>query len=504
MRSPGRRVFAVVEGWYNSFFGPKNNPFYHLGALSFYFFFIIVATGIYLFLYYQPSVVGGYERMDYLSRQQWYAGGMMRSIHHYASDALVLTMVLHAVREFAIDRYRGKRWFTWFTGIPVMILLFPIGITGYWLVWDKLGQFIAVRSSEWLDWLPIIAEPMARNFLTNASVTDLFFRLMLIVHIALSIFLVTALLVHIKKISKADVLPPRGLSWGVLIAFLCLSLAKPVLNHEPGNLSITPTVLSLDWFYMFAYPLMEVWSMGTVWIVSVGAVLLLAFLPWLPPRETEHVAEVWLPECSGCGLCIDDCPYEAITLQPRTDGHPRFRREARVISENCVSCGICVGSCPSSTPFRRSEKMRTGIDLPQRSIQHLREDTRTVLSEMGPDFRLLVYTCDYGVSSQQLRTMGFRSVSLPCIGALPPSMIDYALHHGADGVFITGCRMGDCHHRFGNKWTTLRIGNKREPILRRTVPRHKIGYYWASPVDSGHLERELSRFRNQLERSLSS
>ena len=66
--------------------------------------------------------------------------------------------------EFVTGRYRGARWFSWFTGIPLLWLVFPLGITGYWLVWDQLAQYVAIASSELLDVLPIFGDPMARNF----------------------------------------------------------------------------------------------------------------------------------------------------------------------------------------------------------------------------------------------------------------------------------------------------------------------------------------------------
>ncbi len=42
-------------------------------------------------------------------------------------------------------------------------------------------------------------------------------------------------------------------------------------------------------------------------------------------------------ECTGCELCVDSCPVEAIAM---ADG------KAVVNAEECVDCGDCVDSCP--------------------------------------------------------------------------------------------------------------------------------------------------------------
>ena len=100
------------------------------------------------------------------SAGHWYHAGVMRSFHRYASDLMVLSIAIHLLREFSLDRYRGTRWFSWFTGIPLIWFLYISGITGYWLVWDSLAQYVAMVSAKLLDLVPIFGEPLARNFLT--------------------------------------------------------------------------------------------------------------------------------------------------------------------------------------------------------------------------------------------------------------------------------------------------------------------------------------------------
>jgi coenzyme F420-reducing hydrogenase delta subunit/NAD-dependent dihydropyrimidine dehydrogenase PreA subunit len=493
----GHRGFLLADKWTNVVFGSANNPLYHLGTLSFFFFYILLITGIYIYIFFETGTNTSYTSVEALT-EQWYLGGVMRSLHRYASDAMLACMVLHLLRGFFSNRYRGARWFSWSTGVPMLVIVFILGLTGYWLVWDQLGQFVAVRTMEMIDWLPIVAEPTARNFLTNTSVTDLFFRLLVVTHLGLGLFLLGGMLLHVNRLNEAKINPPRVLAIGSFLALVALSLIKPALSHAPADMSVSPTVLNLDWFYMFFYPLMDIWPMGYVWAWVAGGTLFVFLLPWLPPQKREHVAEVYLDDCSGCNLCIQDCPYEAIRLEKRSDGHPRFSHEAMVIAEHCVSCGICVGSCPFSTPNRHTEKLTTGIDMPNRNIQHLRNDTLQAIEKISGDTKILVYGCDHAMKMEQLDISGVAALSLPCTGALPPSFVDYALRKGADGVILTGCRKGDCFHRPGNFWVEERIAGARKPQLKRSVDRQRLMVSWAAISDKKELMADIETFRQQL------
>ena len=505
----GRRAFFHAEAGLNPAFG-GNNPFYHLGDLGFYFFYIMLASGTYLFFYYEPTVAGSFDALERLTREQWYLGGVMRSLHRYAADAMVLVMALHILRELVMGRFRGARWYSWVTGVPLLVMVYLSGIIGFWLVWDRLGQFIAVRTSEWLDWLPIFASPMARNFLLNSDVTDLFFRLLIVMHIGIPLFLLAVMLVHVKRVSRARIMPPPALALGTMAALILLSLIQPTVSHERADLDVAVNVLNMDWFYMFAYPLMKVWSLGGVWLLLGGVTVVMLFLPWLPPRSRpEPVAAVSLDYCSGCGLCADDCPYEAIDMRARSDAHPHFMQEAHVISSNCVHCGICTGSCPSSNPFRhataaplsRGSVLKSGIEMPQWNVDKLRHDVTLALDKLRGDHRILLVGCEHGVDVRAFAADDVATLLLPCIGMLPPAFIEHALRHGAAGVLLSGCRLGDCYHRLGGAWLRARLSNERRPFLRHSVDRSRIALCWAAPPDSQKLQHAVDAMRQTVRKS---
>ena len=410
-----RRRFAIrlraAGGGLGLAFPPAWNPLLHLGALGFFFYWIVAISGIYLYIVFDTGIAAAYGSVEYLTNEQWYLGGVMRSLHRYASDALVLMMVVHGLREFALDRYRGARWFTWLTGVPILWLVFVCGVTGYWLVWDKLAQYIAVVSTEWLDRLGIFGLPIARNFLTPEALDDRFFTLLVFIHIAAPLILLLVLWIHLQRVSKPEINPARGLAVGMCLALLALSLVKPAVSQGPADLATAPAVVGLDWFYLGLYPLFETWPGPLSWGMVGVLTLILAALPWLPPFKRPQVAFVELASCNGCTRCAEDCPYNAISMLPRTDGRP-FAREAVVDPGLCVSCGICAGACPTSMPFRRAAPLIPGIDLPSLTMATLRNRVHTASSALSGGPRIMLFGCAHGADALGLRDPRIAAVSL--------------------------------------------------------------------------------------------
>lgn len=499
IRKPLRWVFDWAEALFGRVFPAEWNPLLNLGALGFFFYWIVAVSGIYVYVFFDTGVHQAFESVEYMTNDQWYAAGVMRSLHRYASDALVLVMMLHLVREFALDRYRGVRWFSWVTGVPVLVFTFVAGITGYWLVWDKLAQYVALVSTEWLDLLPIFGEPIARNFHSIDTLESRFFTLMIFMHIAIPLIALLLMWVHLQRVTKARINPPRGLAYGTLGALLVLSLVLPAKSQGPADLAQVPGAVGLDWFYLPLYPLLEHLPGKVTWTASLALLVIFVAIPWLPPLRKAAPAKVDLPNCNGCTRCFEDCPYNAITMSARSDGLP-FEQEAVVNPKLCVACGICAGACPTSTPFRRKSELIPGIDLPDFSMAELRGRVDAVQFDgQGQRSRILVFGCESGVGLSSVKSGQVATIALRCIGQLPPSFIDYVLSKGlADGVVVTGCKENGCQHRFGNRWVDQRLAGERDPHLRSRVPRSRVRVLWAGRLGQRELADLVGTFAGEL------
>jgi coenzyme F420-reducing hydrogenase delta subunit len=159
--------------------------------------------------------------------------------------------------------------------------------------------------------------------------------------------------------------------------------------------------------------------------------------------------------------------------------------QAVISPDRCAACGICVGACPSATPFRGAPAFKAGIELPEWPVARLRERLDEALARRPA---VMVFRCESAAHAEN-------AVSLPCLGVLPPSFIDYALRRGAGGVALLGCREGECTWRRGIELTRARTERRREPKLRRTVPDERLRTLGYAPGEEAAALAALQNFQ---------
>jgi heterodisulfide reductase subunit A len=66
-------------------------------------------------------------------------------------------------------------------------------------------------------------------------------------------------------------------------------------------------------------------------------------------------------KCSGCGICINICPYDAFELEDKEEG----KHIATFIEGRCRGCGVCGSACPSGAidyPLFHNQQILAQID----------------------------------------------------------------------------------------------------------------------------------------------
>jgi quinol-cytochrome oxidoreductase complex cytochrome b subunit len=406
----------------------------HLGALGFMLFWMLAASGLYLYLRFDTSAAGAYTSIGEL---EWWFGGVLRSVHRYAADAFVFITVLHLFREAWLGRFRGFRAFTWISGVPLVWLLYASGLIGYWLVWDTRSQFSFLAT---LEWLGIAARA--------GEAPDRLFSLFVFLHIGLPLALLAGMWVHVQRLGRPKTSPPPAIAFAFMGMVVALAVLRPAASERQWDPARASQNVAVDWFYQFIHPLMYATSPAFLWVLVLGVSALLLVLPYFS-KQKVMAARVDPANCNGCGRCVADCPYEAVILSEKN--------KARVSAVRCAACGICAGACPSSTPFRSIRELVSGIELPDLTMQDLRGKVQAALASGSKE---LVFRCE--------KLEGQGDIALRCLAMLPPAFIEYALRNGARRVRAIGCH-SECAYRLGMELCDERFAGRREPHLRATV-----------------------------------
>jgi quinol-cytochrome oxidoreductase complex cytochrome b subunit len=115
---------------------PKLNPAYCLGGMAFTAFLVSAATGLLLSIYYVPSAKEAYPSIVMLQNKVW-LGWLIRSLHKWSANFLIIFVLLHAVRVFVNKAYRPPRELNWMAGAVGFVIIMVSGFTGYLLPWDQ-------------------------------------------------------------------------------------------------------------------------------------------------------------------------------------------------------------------------------------------------------------------------------------------------------------------------------------------------------------------------------
>lgn len=115
---------------------PRTAHTYYLGGITLFFFMIQAVSGILLALYYHPTPEAAYDSVLFIMNDVNF-GWLVRSIHAWSANLMIVFCVLHLIRVAVQGAYRAPREMTWLVGIGLLMLTLGFGFTGYLLPWDE-------------------------------------------------------------------------------------------------------------------------------------------------------------------------------------------------------------------------------------------------------------------------------------------------------------------------------------------------------------------------------
>lgn len=173
-----------------------------LGGISALLAVLLIITGVLLMFRYDASIERAYPAVQALETVIPF-GSLLRGLHHWAGNLLVITAVLHMVRVFAAGGFRGERRMNWVVGLGMLLLVLAFNFTGYLLPWDQLAFWAITVGAGLLTYLPLVGQLISDFLLGGPEVAQPALRNFYALHVALlPVVLIFGLSYHFWRVRK--------------------------------------------------------------------------------------------------------------------------------------------------------------------------------------------------------------------------------------------------------------------------------------------------------------
>lgn len=281
---------------------PKHmkNWYYALGATPLILFVFMVVTGILLTFYYVPSPEGAYNSVRHIT-EEVRLGFWIRGMHRWASNLMVIAIMLHIVRVFFTRGYRKPRELNWIVGILMFGVTLTLCFTGYSMVYNQLSYWASTVGTNMIKEIPLVGttilgllrggEEVSGNTLTR------FFNL----HIGfLPTVLLILIIIHIVMIRMHGVAKLEGkedeetysfypehfyhtiiVALFLFILISALTVIYPPGLGEPANPLVTPSHIKPEWYFFAVYSLLKFIPLKVGIYLMATLVIVATFWPFI-------------------------------------------------------------------------------------------------------------------------------------------------------------------------------------------------------------------------------
>ena len=173
-----------------------------LGGISTVLAVMLVLTGLLLMFRYDADIERAYTSIQILETQVVF-GSLIRAIHHWSANLLVVTVFLHLVRVFYTAAFKKGRAVNWLVGLALFLIVLAFNFTGYLLPWDQLSYWAITVSTSLFDYIPTVGSAIGHFFTAGPQVGQGALRNFYAIHVALlPVLLAITMTYHFWKLRK--------------------------------------------------------------------------------------------------------------------------------------------------------------------------------------------------------------------------------------------------------------------------------------------------------------
>jgi ubiquinol-cytochrome c reductase cytochrome b subunit len=134
---------------------------YVWGSTLLFAFSVQLVTGIFLWMAYAPSGQTAWESVYYI-QYEMQGGWLLRGVHHFMAQAMVVLLALHLMQVLIDGAYRAPREINFWIGLLLMLIVLGLSLTGYLLPWDQKGYWATRVATNLASLVPAVGEDVQR------------------------------------------------------------------------------------------------------------------------------------------------------------------------------------------------------------------------------------------------------------------------------------------------------------------------------------------------------
>jgi quinol-cytochrome oxidoreductase complex cytochrome b subunit/mono/diheme cytochrome c family protein len=304
---------------------------YVWGSTLVFTFAVQMITGLMLWTAYSPSSLTAWESVFYIQHVM-FLGDIVRGIHHYSAQAMVVLMAIHLIQVIIDGAYRAPRELNFWLGLVLLQIVLGLSLTGYLLPWDQKGYYATQVTTNIMSATPVVGQQIqvlaqggtsyghmtvTRFFAMHAGILPL----LLMGFLALHIYVFRRHGLTVKEPRKApdttfwpdQVLKDCIACLAVLAVVLLLAVFKGAELSAPADPAVKFDAARPEWYFLFLFRFLrfeEIDALG----LAVGAIVIpgvlffiIAVMPITakllgPLGHTLNRAFIWLMAFVVVGL----------------------------------------------------------------------------------------------------------------------------------------------------------------------------------------------------------
>jgi ubiquinol-cytochrome c reductase cytochrome b/c1 subunit len=302
-------IFTMMQKEYGAFPTPKNfNYFWNFGALAMVNLAIMIVTGIFLAMNYQPNAGLAFDSVERIMRDVNY-GWLLRYVHANGATMFFIVTYIHIFRGMYYGSYKNPRELLWMIGVVILLLMMATAFMGYVLPWGQMSYWGATVITNLFSAIPVVGQSVVEWLWGGFSVDNPTLNRFFSLHYLLPFVLTGVVFLHVAALHVTGSNNPLGIevkgpqdtlpfhpyytmkdSIGVcvyLLIFAIIVCFAPNFfmapdNYIPANPLATPADIVPEWYFLPFYAILRSVSNKLLGVcLMFGAIAVLFILPWL-------------------------------------------------------------------------------------------------------------------------------------------------------------------------------------------------------------------------------